>query len=105
MPRGVPNKPKESVPTETSSPAPLIILQPQADGTRIDAYNLDHATVIDELRRALLHLVARQSGVTIISEVISRQAYVVVTPVVQPAPKSKTPSPSQTKAVLDSIEG
>lgn len=104
MPRGVPNKPKESVPTETSSPAPLIILQPQADGTRIDAYNLDHATVIDELRRALLHLVARQSGVTIISEVISRQAYVTIGRPAS-APKSKIPSPSQTKAVLDSIEG
>lgn len=94
MPKGIPNKPSPppSAPAETS-PAPLIILQPQADGTRIDAYGLDHATVVDELRRALLHLVARQSGVTIISEVVSRQAAVVATPAL-PASKPKVPAPS-----------
>lgn len=80
MPRGIPNK-QPSPPMKADNPTaipPLILLQPAIDGTRIDAYGLDPDECIDELRRALLHLVARQAGVTIISEVVSRQAAVVL---------------------------
>lgn len=97
MPKGIPNKKPSTPPMNAApvapSPAPLIILQPQADGTRIDAYGLEPAAAIDELRRALLHLVARQSGVTVISETISRHAAVVATPALVPAAKAKPPMP------------
>jgi hypothetical protein len=67
----------------------VIILQPQADGTRIDAYGLDLPAAIDELRRALLHLVATQSGVTIISTTVGRNMAVLA----PPAPEGKSPKP------------
>lgn len=84
MPRGIPN-PK---PTQTAaqpaldSAAPMIIIQPRPDGTRIDAYNLALADIVEELRRSLIHLVATQAGVTIISHDIPRAAAVAPTPAV-----------------------
>lgn len=74
-----------------TAPAPLIILQPQESGTRIDAYGVTHAECIDELRHALIHLVAMQSGVTLISTTVSRQAAIAVVP----ARKAPAPQPGQ----------
>lgn len=74
-----------------TAPAPLIILQPQDSGTRIDAYGVTHAECIDELRHALIHLVALQSGVTLISTTVSRQAAIAV----MPARKAPAPQPGQ----------
>lgn len=93
MPRGIPNKQPTPLPTKPDQPTinampALIILQPAADGTRID-----------ELRRVLLHLVARQAGVTIISEVVSRQARIVPAQRATPAsPSSNGSKPSTGKA-------
>lgn len=77
MPRGIPNKPKtESTPSivkaDKAGPAPLIIIQPASEGTRLDVYGIDAIDAIDEMRLALLHLVAMQADVPIISAVISR---------------------------------
>lgn len=94
MPKGIRNQPKESTPPMNAgpagAPAPLIILQPQDSDTRIDAYGLTHSECIDELRHALIHLVAIQSGVTLISTTVSRQAAIAVLP----ARKAPVPVPS-----------
>jgi hypothetical protein len=60
----------------------MIIIQPRVDGTRLDAYNLVLAEIVDELRRSLIHLVATQAGVTIITHDIPRAAAVAPTPAV-----------------------
>lgn len=61
MPRGIPNKP-------ANEPAPMIFVEPAGDGAiRINAYGLDAGQIIDTLRRTLLHLVATESGVQVIS--------------------------------------
>ena len=81
MPRGIPNTPKaQSVSQQAAQPdsaAPMIIIQPRSDGTRLGAYNLHRVEIIDELRRALIHLVATGAGVTIISHDIPKAAVVV----------------------------
>lgn len=83
MPRGIPNQPKAQPPAApvADSAAPMIIIQPGPAGTRLDAYNLALAEIVDELRRALIHLVATNAGVTI-THTIPRDAAVIV----QPAP-------------------
>jgi hypothetical protein len=99
MPKGIRNQPKESTPPMNAgpagAPAPMIILQPQDSGTRIDAYGLTHIECIDELRHALIHLVAIQSGVTLISTTVSRQAAIAVVPA-RKAPAGTTIQPNGT---------
>ena len=68
MPRGIPNKPK----APTAAPSPLILIQPGADGTEFNAYGLEHAQIVEELRRVLVYVVASQAGVRTISHTIRR---------------------------------
>lgn len=79
MPRGqYERKPKtEPAPQTFEGPAPLIIIQPGPNGTAFNAYGLNLPAVIDELRRTLVHLVAGQAGVQVISHEIPRKAAVV----------------------------
>jgi hypothetical protein len=93
MPKGIPNnKPKvESTPpmkAGQAGPAPLILIQPRPDGTLLDVYGLNAIDAIDELRLALLHLVAMQTDLPIIREVISRQTAIAL-PDRTPAPVRK----------------
>lgn len=113
MPRGIPNnKPKsESTPPMKAGldgPAPLIIIQPGQEGTRLDVYGINAIEAIDELRLTLLHLVAMQSDMPIISAVISRQTAIALpdrTPVPVGKPSANgsgtKPRPYRKHAVLD----
>jgi hypothetical protein len=71
----------------------MIIIQPRADGTRLDAYNLALAEIVDELRRSLIHLVATQAGVTIITHDIPRAAAVVPHTPAVPSNNGASPKP------------
>jgi hypothetical protein len=80
-----------------AGPAPLIIIQPGLEGTRLDVYGLNAIDAIDELRLTLLHLVAMQADVQIISAVISRQSAVVLpdrNPVPVQTPSANGSSPT-----------
>lgn len=93
MPRGIPRAKEATLTSPIPAPPtvpepttvlvlslqPLILLQPQADGTVINAYGLEVAAVIDELRRSLIHLVAMQHGMTI-DVIVPRRAAVVAKP-------------------------
>lgn len=75
MPKGYPT-PK--TPAPAGDPAPMIFVEPLPDSAiRINAYGLDNGQVIDALRRTLLHLLATQSGVQIISLDVPPQAAIV----------------------------
>lgn len=92
-----------------AGPAPLILIQPRPDGTLLDVYGLNAIDAIDEVRLALLHLVAMQTDLPIIREVISRQTAIALPgrnplPVGKPAVNGSTlkPRPYQKKTpVLD----
>lgn len=79
MPRGqYERKPKPAPPPDAfEGPAPLIIIQPGPNGSTFNAYGLSLSEVMDELRRTLIHLVAGQAGVQVISHQIPRKAAVV----------------------------
>jgi hypothetical protein len=104
MPKGIPNKPKDITPPMNAGnagqtgPAPLILIQPRHDGTLLDVYGLNAIDAIDELRLALLHLVAMQTDLPIIREVISRQTAIALPgrnplPVPKPAANGSASKP------------
>ena len=95
MPRGIPNQPKRVTAgePEPASAAPMIIIQPQAGATRLDAYNLALSEIVDELRRAIIHLVAMDAGVAVISHTIPRDAAVAA-----PVAHSHSPAPGRNGA-------
>lgn len=73
-----PEQTRDLEPAAIELPAPLIMLTPAAGGAwRLSGYGVETGTVITALRLALVHLVARQSGVTIIDEVIAPEFAVV----------------------------
>lgn len=74
MPRGYPN-PK---PTPARDPAPMILIEPAGDAIRFNAYGLDAGQMIDLLRRSLLHLVATQSGLHVVSIEVPPAAAIVL---------------------------
>ena len=66
MPRGYPNP--KSAPAPATEPAPMILIEPAADGAiRLNAYGLSAGEVVDALRRSLIHLHAQRAGVQVIS--------------------------------------
>lgn len=83
MPRGYPNAKAapaaSAAPVVPEEPAPMIFIEPAADGSiRLNAYGLHAFEVVDVLQRSLLHLVASQAGVQVISlEAPARAAAVV----------------------------
>lgn len=81
-----------------AGPAPLIIIQPGPEGTRLDVYGINAIEAIDELRLTLLHLVAMQSDMPIISAVISRKTAIALpdripVPVRKPSANGSAPKP------------
>lgn len=103
MPRGIPNAklapsaaPAPVVPEE---PAPMIFIEPLADGSiRMNAYGLYAGEVVDALRRSLLHLVAQQSGIEIITlDVPARAAVVASRPAAPSKPKTAQPGRNGSK--------
>lgn len=117
MPKGIPNKPKVEITPPMKAghagPAPLILIQPRHDGTLLDVYGLNAIDAIDELRLALLHLVAMQTDLPIIREVISRQTAIALpdrtpVPVRKPSANGSGPKPRPYRrylaAVLDDDE-
>lgn len=103
MPKGYPNP----QPVPPPSPAPMILIEPAAEGTpalragasvRFNAYGLDPAEIIDLLRRSLLHLVAQQSGIEIITlDVPARAAVVASRPAAPSKPKTAQPGRNGSK--------
>lgn len=93
MPRGIPNQTKTAVEPAPASAAPMIIIQPSAGATRLDAYNLALSDIVDELRRAIIHLVAMDAGIAVISHTIPRDAAIAV-----PAAHSHSPAPGRNGA-------
>lgn len=68
MPRGIANPKPAPAPASPEDPAPMIFIEPAFDDSiRINAYGLGAGSIIDALRRVLIHLVAQQSGVQIIA--------------------------------------
>lgn len=68
MPRGIANPKPAPAPASPEDPAPMIFIEPAFDGSiRINAYGLGTGSIIDALRRVLIHLEAQQSGVQIIA--------------------------------------
>ena len=78
----------------------IILLTPTAgDAWRLNAYGVDRSHVIQALRLALVHLVARQSGVLIIDEVIAPDMAIVTERLPQPRPARK-PTASRVKTTV-----
>lgn len=95
MPKGYPN-PKPLSPS--ALPAPMIFIEPAAEGIRFNAYGLDAAEIIDALRRSLLHLVAQQSGIEIITlDVPARAAVVASRPAAPSKPNTAQPGRNGSK--------
>lgn len=90
-PKPTPPEPVVSrVETMLIAPAPLILIEPGPDGTRFNAYGLELPEIIEELRRALVHLVATSAGVEVISVTIPRDAAIAVERLpVRPQPKRR----------------
>lgn len=92
MPRGYPNK---SAAPALQSPAPMVLIEPAADGSiRLNAYGLGGGEIVDVLRRSLLHLVASQAGVQVISLDVPAHAAVVASKVRATPAKAKAVKPS-----------
>lgn len=93
MPRGIP-KPKPA-----ATPAPMILVQPDADGSiGFNAYGLEAGEIIDTLRRSLLHLVATQAGVQVISLEVPPLAAVVLP---KPSAAKTKPAKASRRRVFD----
>ena len=90
MPRGYPNK---SAAPAAAGPAPMVLIEPAADGAiRLNAYGLDGGELVDLLRRSLLHLVASQAGVQVISLDVPAHAAIVASKVRATPAKAVMPS-------------
>lgn len=106
MPRGIPNN-------KPISPAPLLLIEPEPNGSiRFNAYGLEHTEVIDLLRRTLLHLVATQNGgVQVISLEVPSQAAVVAARrpskprAALPGPNGRRPARLMARAALEDMDG
>lgn len=93
MPRGVR---KVSAAPAAQGPAPMVLIEPAADGAiRLNAYGLDGGEIVDLLRRSLLHVVAMQAGVEVISVEVPAHGAVV----------ASRPAPSKVKALKPSVNG
>lgn len=90
MPKGIRNASAAPV----AQGPPMMLIEPAADGAiRLNAYGLDGGEIVELLRRRLLHVVALQAGVQVISVEVPARAAVVASRT--PAPKAiKTPKPS-----------
>ena len=87
MPRGYPNK--SATVALPDGPAPMILIEPGADGAiRFNAYGLDAGEVVDVLRRSLLHVVASHAGVQVISLEVPMRAAVVASKAAPAKPSS-----------------
>jgi hypothetical protein len=84
----------------------LILLQPGPEGIQFTSYGLETAEIIESLRLALIHAVAKHAGVTVIDESISRNNRILRVAAV-PA-KSRdlvaTPAPSKPKRLPEYTE-
>jgi len=103
MPRGIPNvKAAQPLVVTPEEPAPLIFVEPAADGSiRLNAYGMSAGEVVDALRRVLISLHAQQAGVRVVSlEVPARAAPAASSPAAAspaaPARAKKTPPPRAT---------
>lgn len=81
-------------PVASEEAEPLILLTPAGGGAwRLNGYGVARAELIRALRLSLVHLVARQSGVAIIDEVVAPEMAVVTT-----ARLPRLPQPRSDKA-------
>lgn len=84
----------EREPVASEEMEPLILLTPAGGGAwRLNGYGVARAELIRALRLSLVHLVARQSGVAIIDEVVAPEMAVVTT-----ARLPRLPQPRSDKA-------
>jgi len=108
MPRGIPNvKAAPAVtaaPVVNEEPAPMIFIEPAADGSiRLNAYGLYAGEVVDALRRALIHLRAQRAGVQVISPEVPPRATVRLTPAPEKFAKPGKPGRNGSKPVDRSV--
>lgn len=86
----------------TTDPAPLILIQPDGDALRFNAYGLTTAQIIDALRRTLLYTAAQHAGLATIDATIPAQAAIAAnghSPETVPATRGKPgPKPGFKKA-------
>lgn len=61
-----------------TAPTPLILIQPDGDALRFNAYGLTTAQIIDALRRTLLYTAAQHAGLATIDATIPAQAAIAV---------------------------
>ena len=97
MPRGV--RTRSAAPVAQGS-APMVLIEPVDDGSiRFNAYGLSGGAIVDVLRRSLLHVVALQAVVEVISMEVPAHGAVVASS--SPTAKAiKTP-----KKVKPSVNG
>jgi hypothetical protein len=71
----------------------MVLIEPAADGAiRLNAYGLDGGEIVEVLRRSLLHLVASQAGVQVISLDVPAHAAIVASKVRATPAKAVKPS-------------
>lgn len=107
MPRGIPKTKIEPEPApSTMSEPPLILLQPNVDGVQFTAYGLRPAEIIEALRLALVHVVARTNGATVVDEHIARSNRVITVTAVpaKPARTVGVPAPPKPKRLPEFAE-
>ncbi len=110
MPRGIPKSKPISTPAPApapiTTPPPLILLQPGPDGIQFTSYGLETAEIIESLRLALIHAVARHAGVTVIDESISRNNRILKVAAVPVKARDlvATPAPSKPKRLPEFAE-
>lgn len=98
MPRGV--RTRSAAPVAQGS-APMVLIEPVDDGSiQFNAYGLSGGAIVDVLRRSLLHVVALQAGVEVISMEVPAHGAVVVA--ARPALVASRNSAGKTKTVAAS---
>ena len=73
MPRSIKNTtptPISVAPAPIVEPTPLIVLQPHGDDVQFNAYGLEIADIVNALRLAIVHVVGKPDGITVIDEPI-----------------------------------
>ena len=109
MPRGIPKAKTESEPAPAPAPLmtpPLILLQPGPDGSQFTSYGLEIVDIIESLRLALIHAVAKHAGATVIDESISRNNRILKVAAVPVKARDlvATPAPSKPKRLPEFAE-